>query len=71
MYSWWRQRPYVRPLSAAPIPVDSEEEYLENCYSGILLTTSGSEPHTDMTYSLVEYSLRGTPLSPREIYTFV
>ena len=41
-WSWWRHRPQVRLLSAAPMSVPSEEEYLIKYSSGILLTTSNS-----------------------------
>ena len=41
-------------VSAAPMPVPSEEEYLKNYSSGTLLTMSGSEQHTDPPQRLSE-----------------
>ena len=49
----------------------SEEDYLIKYSSGILLNTSGSEPHTDLTLILSEDSVHGVSHSPREIYTDV
>ena len=42
MQSWWRQRPQVLLLSAAPMSVPSEEDYLINYSSGTLLIMSSS-----------------------------
>ena len=59
----------VRLLSAAPILVPSKEDYLTKWSSGIRLTMSGSEPHTDMPQSLSEDYVCVVLRSPREIYT--
>ena len=47
--------------------VPSEEEYLKKYSSGTLLTTSGSEPHTDLSHILSEDSVHGVSRIPREI----
>ena len=60
-----QQRPQVLLLAAAPMAVPSEEEYLKKYSSGILLTTSGSEPHTDLPQILSEGSVHSISLSPR------
>ena len=58
-------------MSKAPMSVPSEEEYFTKYSSGTLLTTSGSEQHTDLSQSLSEDSVHGVSLIPREIYTGV
>ena len=54
-------------MIAAPMSVPSEEEYLIKYSSGILLTTSGSEKHTDPPQSLSEDSVYGILHITREI----
>ena len=58
-------------LSAAPMSVPSEEEYFTKYASGILLTTSSSEPHTDLPQIPSEDSVNGVSHIPREIYSYV
>ena len=71
MWSWWRQRPQDWLLSAVPVSVPSEEEYLTKYSLGTLLTTSASEQHTDLPQSLSEYSIHGVSHILRKLYTGV
>ena len=71
MFSWWRQITQVRLLPVAPMSVSFEEEYLTKYSSGILLTTPGSESHTDLPQILSENYVHGFSGITREIYNDV
>ena len=58
-------------LSAAPMSVPSEEEYLIKYTSGTLLTASSSEQHTDLPQRLSKDSVDGVSPIPKDIKTDV